>query len=108
MTHEEFRRLYETGRIVVKVFEGESTIIPCGAIEKVVKERRTIEAFEYRGKYFLRIHIEARWSIYRNRGKVQGRLMRDRDEHFIKEFDNKAHANNYFKKLADGYNMKQV
>lgn len=108
MTHEDFRKLYEAGKITVKVFEGEATITPYGAIENDVKELRIVEAFEYNGKYFLRIHIEACWTIYRNHGKVQGRLRRDHDEHFIKEFDTKAHANNYFKKVADGYNMKQV
>lgn len=108
MTHEDFRRLYEAGEITVKVFEGEATITPYGALEKEVKERHIVEAFEYSGKYFLRIHIEARWSIYRKYGKVRGRLRRERDEHYIKEFDTKAHANNYFMKLADGYNMKRV
>ena len=108
MTHEEFRRLYEADDIIIKVFEGEAIITPHGALEKDVKERRIVEAFEYGGKYFLRIHIEACWTIYRNHGKVRGRLKRDRDEHFIKEFDNKAYANNYFKKLATGYNMKRV
>ena len=108
MTHEDFKRLYEAGEITVKVFEGEATITPYGALEKDVKERRIVEAFEYDGKFFLRIHIEARWTIYRNRGKVRGKLRRDRDEHFIKEFDSKAHANGYFKKVSDGFTMKRV
>ena len=107
MTHEDFRRLHKSGEITVKEFAGEASIKSEGALEKNVTEQRVIEAFEYGGKYYLRLHVQAQWSIYRDHGKVQGRLKRVRDDHFIKEFETKVHANNYYKKFTEGFTMRR-
>ena len=108
MTHEDFRRLYESGEIAVKVFVGEATIkCPDGAVERETTERRIVEAYEYNGKFYLRLHRESRWTYWRQVRHRQKLCRSGADDHFIKEFDTKTQANNYFKKFAAGYNMRQ-
>ena len=109
MTHEEFNRLYDNGEIAVKIFAGDKTIrCPEGAVESETNEHREVEAFEYNGKFFMRLHVESRWTYYRQ-VRHRRKLCRGGDDsHYIREFDTKAHANNYFKKFAEGTSMKRV
>lgn len=109
MTHEEFRRLYEAGEIEVRIFAGEKIIkCPEGAVEDETVEHREVEAFEYNGKYFIRFHVESRWTFYNRIGKRVRLCKGGADSHYIKEFDTKTHANNYYKKFIDGFDMKRV
>lgn len=109
MTHEEFRRLYEAGEIEVKIFAGDKTIkCPDGAVEDETNEHREVEAFEYNGKFFMRLHVESRWTYYKTKKYGKRRVRAGDDSHFIKEFDTKAHANNYYKKFTSGFEMKRV
>ena len=75
MTHEEFNELYDNGKITVKIYSG--------VIDGVEK---CIEAFEY-------------VTGERAFGK---RYRMSRESHYIKEFDNRKVAINYFKKAAEG------
>ena len=89
MTHEEFNRLYDNNEITIKIWEG-----------IVENEEKSIEAFEYNNKFYLRIH-----SVYKyvTGERAFGKKYRmTRENHFIKEFDDKNYANNYFKKISKG------
>ena len=89
MTHEEFNELYDNGKITVKIYSG--------VIDGVEK---CIEAFEYNGKFYLRIHSVFKYVTgERAFGK---RYRMSRESHYIKEFDNRKVAINYFKKAAEG------
>ncbi len=90
MTHADFNRLYDAGEIIVKVYSG------------VIDEtEKSIEAFEYGGKFYLRIHSIFKYTLDRTT-ECGKRYRMSKENHFIKEFDNKEHANNYFKKAAHG------
>ena len=94
MTHEEFNALYDNGLISVKIYQG-----------MIDKEERTIEAFEWQGKYYLRIHKVLKYTTSRrSNGK---KYAMSKESHFIKEFDTATHANNYFKKVSEGQ-LKRV
>ena len=108
MTHEDFNRLYDSGEIAVKVFVGEAPIDRVDADGNAVIERREVEAFEYNGKFFLRLHKTAKWTSMGRKKHRQARLMRLDESHFIKEFETRAQANNYFRKFAEGFNMKRA
>ena len=89
MTHDEFWRLYDSGEISVKVYSG-----------KVGDTEKSVEAFEYGGKFFLRIHNSRE---YVTGTRAWGKRYRMTNEsHVIKEFDSKRSANAYFKKAAAG------
>lgn len=89
VTHKEFNYLYDRGVIDVKIWGG-----VVGGVEKM------IEAFEYGGKFFLRIHsIRAYVTKKRNNGKC---YRMTNENHIIKEFAEREYANNYFKKAAEG------
>lgn len=93
MTHEEFNRLYDNGEIVVKIW--------AGTFEDGTK--KSIEAFEHCGKFYLRIHSVLPYVLDRT-AECGKRYRMTKESHFIKEFDNKNHANAYFKKAAQGLN----
>ena len=97
MTQQEFWNLHDSGTIECKIFVWEDEY-----------DRKTVEAFEYNGKFFLRIidevggrswYSEVKHRMTHTRGYINTR---------IKEFDTKAHANNYFKKVFEGYTYKKV
>lgn len=89
MTHQDFRKLHDASLLALKIYKG-----------NIDGEDRTVEAFEWDGKYYLRIHKVFRYVTgQRSNGK---RYKMARESHIIKEFDSKAQANNYFKKVADG------
>ena len=91
MTHDDFWDLYDSGKISVKVYSG--------VVDGVEKE---IEAFEFGGKFFLRIHfVDDYVKTTRVRGVKKRYAMQSRSD-FIKEFDNKGSANRYFKKASVG------
>lgn len=91
MEHSEFNRLYNNGEINVKIFQ---------AVEEDGTEK-TVESFEYSGKYYLRIHSVFR---YVTGERAFGKKYRmSRESHFIKEFDTKEHANNYFLKISNNF-----
>ncbi len=92
MTHNEFNKLYANGEIVIKTYGNEASGLD--------KEEKTIEAFEYNGRFYLRIHKVYRYLTGERRcGK---RYKMTKESHFIKEFETKQQANNYFKKVAEG------
>ena len=94
MTHEEFNSLYNNGKISLKIYSG--TINENGnQVEK------SIEAFEHDGKFYLRIHSSFDYILDRT-AECGKRYKMRKENHFIKEFNNKNHANNYFKKIANG------
>lgn len=89
MTNDLFWELYNNGEIQVKIYSG--------VVDDIEK---SVEAFEHNGKFYLRIH-----SVYNyvtGERKFGKRYRMSRESHYIKEFDNKDHANNYFKKAAQG------
>lgn len=98
MTHKEFNELYRSGKIVCKFFHGEKG-----------KDYRDVEAFEYCGKFYLRLHSVHPYTIERN-GKYgpSKKYAMTSERHFIKEFDNKQKANNYYKKFVEGWKMEIV
>lgn len=95
MEHSEFNRLYDNGEISVKIFQ---------AVEEDGTEK-IVESFEYGGKYYLRIHNVFRYIC--DRSSTNGKKYRmSKDSHFIKEFNTKERANNYFLKISN--NFKRV
>lgn len=89
MTHEQFNSLYNDGKITLKIYSG-----TVDGVEKC------IEAFEYDGKFYLRIHSAFKYVTgRRSNGKRYGMT---RESHYIKEFESREHANNYFKKASEG------
>ena len=95
MTHEEFNSLYDNGIITVKIFE---------AVEEDGTEK-SVEAFEYDGKYWLRIHSVLRYILDRQ-AECGKKYRMAKESHFIKEFVSKEQANRYFKKISN--NFKRV
>lgn len=92
MEHSEFNRLYDNGEINIKIFQ---------TVEEDGTEK-TVESFEYNGKYYLRIHSVFRYIC--DRSSENGKKYRmTRESHFIKEFDSKKHANNYFLKISKNF-----
>lgn len=84
-----FWHLYSNGKINVKIYSG------------IIDDTEVfIEAFEYENKFYLRIHKIYRYTTgRRSNGKKYNMT---NESHFIKEFDDRNHANNYFKKIAKG------
>lgn len=95
MTHQEFNNLYNNSNINIKCFL---------AVENDGTEK-SVESFEYCGKFYLRIHIVYRYIC--DRTSINGKKYRmSKESHFIKEFDNKYSANKYFLKISK--NFKKV
>lgn len=93
MTHEQYWELYDNGEISVKIWDG------------IVNEvHKTVEAFEYGDKFFLRIHNA--FSYVTGVRKYGKRYRMSKESHVIKEFGNRESANAYFKKVAEG--LKRV
>ena len=90
MTHEEFNRLLGNHEITIKIF----TTTEDDGTEK------TVEAFEYNGKYWLRIH-RILWYVLDRTAECGKKYRMTNEAHFIKEFETKEHANNYFKKISE-------
>ena len=91
MEHSEFNRLYDNGEISVKIFQ---------AVEEDGVEK-TVESFEYNGKYYLRIHSVFKYVTGERKFGKKYRM--SKESHFIKEFDTKEHANNYFLKISNNF-----
>lgn len=96
ITNLDFWQLYDNGEINPKIYQYKRDI-PEGSREAKEIE---ITAFEYNNKYYLRIvptyndySLERGRKTYRMSGKTSA---------YIKEFDNKYQANNYFKKVVSG------
>lgn len=89
MTHQEFNKLYETDQITIKIFQG-----------VVDKEERTVESFEWQGKYYLRIHKVFRYTTNKRSNGYKYNMTKE--SHVIKEFDTADQANNYYKKVSNG------
>lgn len=87
MTNEKFFDLYESGEITVKAFGDENG--------------SEIAAFEYNGKYFLRFALRTDAISWNGKKKIV--IKNGWIKNFIKEFDTKEQANNYFKKAAKGF-----
>ena len=92
MTHEKFWELYDSNQITVKVFQG---------TDQEEQTTTDVEAFEYDGKFYLRVHT--RYEYICDRHRINGKWYKmTRGSDYIKEFDTKQHANNYFKKAFSG------
>jgi len=93
MTHEQFWKLYESHEIQCKIFSYENREADNGelALGEVI-------AFEYEGKYYLRIARNYAPKGYRRRYKNGGW-----SDSFFKTFDTKEAANAYFKKAFSEY-----
>ena len=86
MSNEKFWSLYDSGNIQVKCFHGVNG-----------EDTKTVEAFEYDGMFYLRLHV---YHPYKgHRWAAEGS--------WIKGFKTREHANNYFKKFAKGYSLKR-
>ena len=93
MTHEEFNNLYDSGKITLKIYTWK---------DANSDDNKCVEAFEYNGKFYLRIHTEHYYHLYRRAyGGHNYRMCND--SHFIKEFTDRNYANNYFKKICDNW-----
>lgn len=92
MTHQEFNRLYDNGKISVKIYSG--------FVDEVEK---TIEAFTFDGKFYLRIHSVFRYVT--GERKFGKRYRMTKESHFIKEFGTREKANAYFRKAAVGLHI---
>lgn len=93
MTQNEFWKLYDSGKIQVKVWEGTE--------DEMKKE---ISSFEYNGKFYLRITKSLNGKSWYSELKHRRTHTRGWLHSVIKEFDSKDKANNYFKKAAVGMN----
>lgn len=92
MEHAEFNRLYGEKKITVKIFE---SVEEDGTV-------KTVESFEYGGKFYLRIHSVFHYVC--DRTSSNGKKYRmSKESHFIKEFDNKDCANRYFLKISKNF-----
>ena len=92
MDHSEFNRLYDEGKISLKIFE---TTEDDGTV-------KTVESFEYCGKYYLRVHSVFNYVC--DRTSCNGKKYKmSKESHIIKEFNNKDHANNYFLKISKNF-----
>ena len=102
MTHEQFWNLYDSNRL-------ENLSIWRKAQEDIDPEfsdfMNEVIAFAHEGKYYLRIVQFNGYTVWWVGRRGNRKVIRDgvRTRSFIKEFDTKAHANNYFKKAAAGY-----
>lgn len=90
MTHEEFNRLYDAGIISVKIWDGMDG-----------DTHKTVEAYQYGGMYYLRIHCVTRYTTGK-RGPCGKRYAMTRESHYIKGFQTREAANRYFAKAAAG------
>ena len=105
MTNHEFFELYDNGKLEnVKLWHRPETIETNGDFEcdGFLSE---IVSFTYGNKYYLRFVLFAGYEV-RYVGRYAHRTAkRDgvRTNSYIKEFDNKNHANAYFKKAAIGF-----
>jgi hypothetical protein len=98
MTHEEFNKLYRSGAITVVEFYGEYD-----------GDTKAVEAFEWNGKFYLRLHSVHPYTITRSCGKYgTKRYAMTKERHVIKEFDTKERANNYYRKFVGNFKMKRI
>lgn len=99
MDHKTMNRLYNDGEIVVRSFAREFD---------EYGNKEVIEAFEYDGKFYLRLHLFKRYGSNRVRGKFYVLYHSPLFSSYIKEFDTKERANNYYKKVTVGKGFKEV
>lgn len=98
MTHEEFWNLYENGEIQVKFFTYENPEADNG--ELALGE---VDAYQYNGKFYLRISQNTAPKGYRRRYRNGGWSWAT-----IKEFPTAAAANAYFKKAFPLYKKAKI
>lgn len=102
MEQSTFWELFNEDKIDIKVYviDNTETVEDCESDELQCAE---ISAFEYDNKYYLRTYI--RYPNYTcDRTSSNGKRYRmSRDYCYIKEFNDKVQANNYFKKVVKGY-----
>lgn len=97
MTQKEFWSLYDSGAIQCKVFEWHEGL-----------ESKKVTSFEHNGKFFLRVTNEVHGTSWVESGTHKKRHTRGWIRSQIKEFDTKANANNYFKKVFEGCEYKKA
>ena len=95
MTHEQFWKLYESKQIKYKLFAYENPEADNGelALGEVI-------AFEYDGKFYMRVCKNFSPKGYRKRYKNGGW-----SSGVFKVFETKQSANAYFKKAFNGYRL---
>lgn len=93
MDNRMMNKLYEENKINVKTFV---------RVFDEYKNKEAIEAFEYDEKFYLRFHLFKHYSSNRKNGKFYVFYDCPLFSVFIKEFDTKEKANNYYKKVTKG------
>lgn len=94
MEQKEFWSLYDAGRLqCLTRWEHEIKVEDASFTEEMV-------CFKYDGKFYIRFTKLGRWEMNYRTNKRTGRAL---SYGFIKEFDNKDRANNYFKKCKEGF-----
>ena len=99
MDNQKMVELYKAGKIVVKTFVREFD---------EYGNKEAVEAFEYAGKFYLRFHLFRRYGSNRKNGKFYVLYHSPLYSVFIKEFDTKERANNYYKKVVTGKVFKEL
>lgn len=87
MTNDEFWKLYDSGEIQTKVWEG-----------KEGDATKEVCSFQYEGKFFLRITESMPTKSWYSQTKHRYTHRRGWVHSVIKEFNTASQANNYFKK----------
>lgn len=102
MEQSTFWKLYDNGEIDVKVYIIDNTE-RAEDYKSDELQFAEISAFEYDDKFYLRIYTRyPRYICDRTRSNgIKYRM--GHDYCYIKEFNTRSQANNYFKKVVDGY-----
>lgn len=96
--NKKFLDLYESGNITVTTF--------CRTFDEY-GNKEYIEAFEHNGKFYLRFYLFKRYSVNRKIGKVYVLYHSPLYSSYIKEFDTKEKANNYYLKVVNGKGFRK-
>lgn len=105
MNHSDFWNLYDNGNLEnLKIWRRKENIDTNGDFE-CNEFYSEIISYTYGGKYYLRFVLFAGYNIWFVGSRRNRRCKRTgiRTNSFIKEFENKNHANAYFKKVAEGF-----
>lgn len=99
MDNQKMTELYKDGKINVQTFT---------RVFDEYGNEECVEAFEYENKFYLRFNLFKQYSSNRVKGKFY--VFHDYPLYstFIKEFDTKQRANNYYKKVTAGKGFRKM